>query len=218
MDNPHDVHYRSRLYREERLAEVNRRRLERRLRTFRNRPGRVALLFAALVLVAVLFGAYGCVEAAADDPVADPVSPSASPSSDPGSSSSGDPNASSGSSASADGESDNASASAVSSASSSSPDASASTTASASPSSSAGVASYAGTRSASIECYTFYSDGTVELRHGGSSSVSDSGTYQGDEHFGEIVWDSGRWTSTVMAVGTGFVIDDINVTPVSECF
>jgi hypothetical protein len=34
-----------------------------------------------------------------------------------------------------------------------------------------------------MECYAFYSDGTVELRHGGTSTVSDSGSYQGDDTF-----------------------------------
>ncbi len=73
-------------------------------------------------------------------------------------------------------------------------------------------------RSSSIECYTFYSDGTVELRHGGTSDISDSGTYQGDETFGEIVWDSGRWTSTVVAEGDGLIIDDLKVSTVESCF
>ena len=72
--------------------------------------------------------------------------------------------------------------------------------------------------SGSWECYTFYSDGTVELRHGGTSAVSDSGSYQGDEDFGEIVWDSGRWTSTVVAEGDGLIIDDFKVSPVTSCF
>ena len=71
---------------------------------------------------------------------------------------------------------------------------------------------------ASIECYTFYSDGTVELRHGGTSAISDSGSYQGDEDFGEIVWDSGRWTSTVVADGDGLIIDDLEVSQVTSCF
>jgi hypothetical protein len=69
-----------------------------------------------------------------------------------------------------------------------------------------------------MECYTFYSDGTVELRHGGTSTVNDSGSYQGDEDFGEIVWDSGRWTSTVVAEGDDLIIDDLSVSPVERCF
>jgi hypothetical protein len=69
-----------------------------------------------------------------------------------------------------------------------------------------------------MECYTFYSDGTVEQRHGGTSTVSDSGTYQGDDQFGEIVWDSGRWTSTVVAEGDGLIIDDVTFSPVDSCF
>jgi hypothetical protein len=69
-----------------------------------------------------------------------------------------------------------------------------------------------------MECYTFYSDGTVELRHGGTSAISDTGTYQGDEVFGEIVWDSGRWTSTVVAQGDGLIIDDAEFSPVASCY
>ena len=81
------------------------------------------------------------------------------------------------------------------------------------------ASNYAGMRdSGSMECYTFYSDGTVELRHGGTSTVSDSGTYQGDEQFGEIVWDSGRWTSTVVADGDAYIIDDAAFSPVDSCF
>jgi hypothetical protein len=91
-----------------------------------------------------------------------------------------------------------------------------SSSASASPSPDA--ARFAGMRSSgSWECYTFYSDGTVELRHGGTSTVSDSGGYQGDEEFGEIVWDSGRWTSTVVAEGDDLIIDDLKVSPVESC-
>jgi hypothetical protein len=78
---------------------------------------------------------------------------------------------------------------------------------------------YAGMRSSgSWECYTFYSDGTVELRHGGTSAVNDTGSYQGEENVGEIVWDSGRWTSTVVAEGDGLIIDDLKVSPVESCF
>lgn len=47
----------------------------------------------------------------------------------------------------------------------------------------------------SLECYSFYADGTVELRHGGNSQVSDTGSYSGDEESGEISWNSGRYTS-----------------------
>jgi hypothetical protein len=90
--------------------------------------------------------------------------------------------------------------------------------ASSSASSDTDASNYAGMRSSSMECYAFYSDGTVELRHGGTSTVNDSGSYQGDEEFGEIVWDSGRWTSTVVAEGDGLIIDDLKVSPVTSCF
>ena len=90
--------------------------------------------------------------------------------------------------------------------------------ASSSTSSDTVASNYAGMRSSSMECYAFYSDGTVELRHGGTSTVSDSGSYQGDETFGEIVWDSGRWTSTVVAEGADLIIDDVNFSPVESCF
>jgi hypothetical protein len=90
--------------------------------------------------------------------------------------------------------------------------------ASSSASSDTDASNFAGMRSSSMECYAFYSDGTVELRHGGTSTVSDSGSYQGDEDFGEVVWDSGRWTSTVVAEGDGLIIDDLKVSPVTSCF
>ena len=90
---------------------------------------------------------------------------------------------------------------------------------SASASPSPDAARFAGMRSSgSWECYTFYSDGTVELRHGGTSAVNDTGSYQGDEDFGEIVWDSGRWTTTVLAEGDDLIIDDLKVSPVESCF
>lgn len=88
----------------------------------------------------------------------------------------------------------------------------------ASPSAEADTARFTGMRSSSLECYTFYSDGTVELRHGGTSAISDSGSYQGDDNFGEIVWDSGRWTSTVVAERDGLIIDDVKFSPVTSCF
>lgn len=90
--------------------------------------------------------------------------------------------------------------------------------ASSSASSDTDASNYAGMRSSSMECYAFYSDGTVELRHGGTATVSDSGSYQGDEDFGEIVWDSGRWTSTVVAEGDGLIIDDLKISPVTSCY
>jgi hypothetical protein len=90
--------------------------------------------------------------------------------------------------------------------------------ASSSSSSDTDASKYAGMRSSSMECYAFYSDGTVELRHGGTSPISDTGTYQGDGEFGEIVWDSGRWTSTVVAQGDGLIIDDAEFSPVASCY
>ena len=98
--------------------------------------------------------------------------------------------------------------------------------ASASPSAAAtDASSYAGMRytfgmspSTSFECYTFYSDGTVELRHGGNSTVSDIGTYQGYGTYGQIVWASGRWPSTVVAEADGLIINDLKVSPVENCY
>jgi hypothetical protein len=121
------------------------------------------------------------------------------------------------SSVSADTGDSSASASARSSTSAST-SADASSSASLSSSADSDASNYAGMRSSSIECYTFYSDGTVELRHGGTSAISDSGSYQGDDNFGEIVWDSGKWTSTVVAEGDGLIIDDLKVSPVANCF
>jgi hypothetical protein len=98
--------------------------------------------------------------------------------------------------------------------------------ASASPSAAAtDASSYAGMRytfgmspSTSIECYTFYSDGTVELRHGGTSTVSDIGTYQGYGTYGQIFWASGRLASTVVTEAEGLTINDLKVSPVENCY
>jgi len=71
--------------------------------------------------------------------------------------------------------------------------------------------------SLSMECYTFNSDRTVELRHGGLPDVNDTGNYQGDASRGQIDWDSGR-TSTVVAQGGGsLLINGLKVTRIDSC-
>jgi hypothetical protein len=68
--------------------------------------------------------------------------------------------------------------------------------------------------SLSIECYTFYPDRTVELRHNGASAPTDIGRYGGDANGGEIRWRSGR-VSSVVAQGDGsLLIDGLRVTPI----
>ena len=70
--------------------------------------------------------------------------------------------------------------------------------------------------SLSMECYTFYPDQTVELRHGGLPDVNDTGNYQGDASRGQIDWVSGR-TSSVVAQGDGsLLIDGLKVTPIQK--
>jgi len=54
----------------------------------------------------------------------------------------------------------------------------------------------------SMECHTFYPDGTVELFYGGSSTPTDRGVYQGGEGGGEIAWESGRVSSVVIQSGS----------------
>jgi hypothetical protein len=81
-----------------------------------------------------------------------------------------------------------------------------------------GPGDYLGQRSTggslSIECYTFYPDRTVELRHNGASAPTDIGRYGGDANGGEIVWKSGR-VSSVVAQGDGsLLIDGLRVTPI----
>ena len=82
-----------------------------------------------------------------------------------------------------------------------------------------GPGDYLGQRSStsgslSLECYTFYPDRTVELRHNGASAPTDRGRYGGDANGGEIVWLSGR-VSSVVAQGDGsLLIDGLRVTPI----
>ena len=65
--------------------------------------------------------------------------------------------------------------------------------------------------SLSMECYTFYPDRTVELRHGGLPEVNDTGDYQGDASRGQIDWVSGRTSSVAQGDGS-LLIDGLKVT------
>ena len=86
---------------------------------------------------------------------------------------------------------------------------------------------YVGTRTivgasppTSTECYSFYSDHTVELRHNGLPTVNLTGIYQGDATGGKIVWDpdSGKVPSSVVAQGDGSLeIDGLNVKRTVSC-
>src|SRR5215203_6609924 len=84
---------------------------------------------------------------------------------------------------------------------------------------------YVGTRTivgasppTSRECYSFYSNHTVELRHNGLPTVNETGTYQGDATGGKIVWNSGKVPSSVVAQGDGSLkIDGLTVTPIRSC-
>jgi hypothetical protein len=72
----------------------------------------------------------------------------------------------------------------------------------------------------STECYSFYSNHTVELRHNGQPTVNLTGTYEGDTTGGEIVWDSasGKVPSSVVAQGDGSLeIDGLNVKRTVSC-
>jgi hypothetical protein len=84
---------------------------------------------------------------------------------------------------------------------------------------------YVGTRTivgasppTSRECYSFYSDRTVELRHNGLPTVNETGIYKGDASSGEIVWNSGKVPSSVVAQGDGSLkIDGLTVTRIVSC-
>jgi hypothetical protein len=66
----------------------------------------------------------------------------------------------------------------------------------------------------SIECYTFFKSGRVEIRHSGVHS--DTGRYYGDRSGGEIRWNSGR-NSSVVAVGRLLRINGARMDPIGTC-
>lgn len=70
----------------------------------------------------------------------------------------------------------------------------------------------------SEECYSFYSDGTVELRHGSSNfnQVNDVGYVYGDENGGQIDWDSGR-SSTYEWNGSEYRLDGALGSIINSC-
>jgi hypothetical protein len=69
----------------------------------------------------------------------------------------------------------------------------------------------------SMECYTFYPDGMVELRHAGSADVTDYGAYDGDSDGGDIYWDSGRATSVAWA-GDAYKLDSVKGSEIDSCY
>jgi hypothetical protein len=70
----------------------------------------------------------------------------------------------------------------------------------------------------SLECYTFYESGDVELRHGGLPDVNDSGYFSSEDGLnGEIEWTSGRVASSVASDGTSYRIDGAQGSVISSC-
>lgn len=65
----------------------------------------------------------------------------------------------------------------------------------------------------STECFTFYADNTIELRHRGLPEVSDVGVYYED---GTIEWESGR-NSTWEGDGETFIVDGVQGAVVGSC-
>jgi hypothetical protein len=221
MNNPYDVHSWSKQYREEALREARKQHLARR---GVSRSTLLSLMLVMMLLAMILLGASGCTDSASSSVDADTDDSSASASASPSDSSTSataTPTPSSTASASV---SASASASASSSASASH---SATVSATAGPTATAESGGlegdYLGLRytaglspSTSMECYTFYSNGTVELRHNGAAAPTDSGSYRGDASGGEIVWNSGR-TSYVVGGGGSLHINDLQVEPVESC-
>jgi hypothetical protein len=68
----------------------------------------------------------------------------------------------------------------------------------------------------SMECFTFYDGGTIELRHSGNQEVSDTGTFSGDKYGGEIAWDSGR-NSTYEWDGSYWRVDGASGAVIDSC-
>jgi hypothetical protein len=82
----------------------------------------------------------------------------------------------------------------------------------------AGQRSISGSQpSTSFECYTFGSDGAVELRHGAVPTPTDTGTYEGDSEGGQISWSSGRVSQVGRGSGDAVVIDGTELPPIETC-
>jgi hypothetical protein len=69
----------------------------------------------------------------------------------------------------------------------------------------------------SLECYTFYENRTVELRHGGRPEVNNQGTFSGDQLSGIIAWADGKEDSTYQGDGENYTIDDADGEVVPTC-
>ena len=68
----------------------------------------------------------------------------------------------------------------------------------------------------SMECYSFYSDGSVDLRHGFGAEIDETGSYSGDEDGGEITWDSGAFT-TYTWDGSRYSVNGASGAPGDNC-
>lgn len=79
---------------------------------------------------------------------------------------------------------------------------------------------YVGMRNTVFECYTFYSNGNVELRHRGEPAVDDSGSYKSGPNGGQINWQSGTAPSEVSTVAGGgekLRIDNVDASRIQTC-
>ena len=73
------------------------------------------------------------------------------------------------------------------------------------------------TPSATLECYTFYSSGKVELRRAGGYEPADSGGYRSTgPNGGQIRWNSGG-ISNVVGNGEKINIDSLEATRIQTC-
>jgi hypothetical protein len=72
--------------------------------------------------------------------------------------------------------------------------------------------------SGSLSCYTFYPDGTVEVRYSASVEADYYGQYEGNAAGGHIVWSSGHEPTTVRSDDGRYKFDSAFAAKTASCY